>query len=90
MYEVSCGAKSSKMQVMPSNPFLPSLLHQQFLARGLTAGSPLASVAPPPAPAPTTPPSSEDNMSPPPSFSSRHMDDDNIAEKVNSTFTNCN
>ena len=66
------------MQVMPSNPFLPSLLHQQFLARGLGAGLHHG-----PSNSPTTPPSSEDNMSPPPSFSSRHLaEDENITEKV--------
>ena len=64
------------MQVMPSNPFLPSLLHQQFLARGLSPAVPSR-----PSSDPTTPPSSEDNMSPPPSFSARHLDDESISEK---------
>lgn len=63
-----------KMQVMPSSPFLPGLLHQQYLARGIAAMS-----GPPPMPVePTTPPSSEDNMSPPPRMepqSSRSIDE---------------
>merc|ERR1719297_508415 len=67
---------------MPSNPFLPSLLHQQFLARGLTSSVGAGGHPHPPSePSPTTPPSSEDNMSPPPSFSRHVCDDDNIAEK---------
>ena len=64
------------MQVMPPNPFLPGLLHQQFLARGLSPAVPSR-----PTSDPTTPPSSEDNMSPPPSFSARHLDEENISEK---------
>ena len=66
------------MQVMPGNPFLPSLLHQQFLARGLASG--VASV-PASGPAPTTPPSSEDNMSPPPAIF-RCKEDESIVDKV--------
>ena len=69
-------SEPAEMQVMPPNPFLPSLLHQQFLARGLSPA-----VAARPSSDPTTPPSSEDNMSPPPSFSARHLDDEGISEK---------
>eukprot|EP00090_Calanus_glacialis_P046003 TRINITY_DN8821_c0_g1_i1.p1 TRINITY_DN8821_c0_g1~~TRINITY_DN8821_c0_g1_i1.p1 ORF type:complete len:1154 (-),score=219.81 TRINITY_DN8821_c0_g1_i1:142-3603(-) len=66
------------MQVMPSTQFLPSLLHQQFLARGLTSVPPHSTQVDP-----TTPPSSEDNMSPPPridSSFSRHLDEESLAD----------
>jgi hypothetical protein len=69
------------MQVLPSTSFLPGLLHQQFLARGLMA-------VPPPGPAhPHTPPSSEDNMSPPPSLEAyrKHQDED-LLDKVHDFF----
>ena len=68
------------MQVDPSTSFLPGLLHQQYLARGLMA-------APPPSSAPThrhTPPSSEDNMSPPPpmeAYRGKQQDED-LLDKV--------
>ena len=68
------------MQVVPSTSFLPGLLHQQYLARGLMA-------APPPSSAPThrhTPPSSEDNMSPPPpmeAYRGKQQDED-LLDKV--------
>ena len=72
------------MQMMPGNPFLPSLLHQQFLARGLASG--VASV-PASGPAPTTPPSSEDNMSPPPTIF-RCKEDESIVDKVSKCWIN--
>jgi hypothetical protein len=64
------------MQMLPTTSFLPGLLHQQFLARGLMA-------APPPANR-HTPPSSEDNMSPPPpsdTFRGKQQDED-LLDKV--------
>ena len=70
--------------MMPvTSPFLPSLLHQQFLARGL---APATSPAAPQHSDPATPPSSEDNMSPPPridtaQFARQLADEESIADK---------
>ena len=60
------------MQVIPSSPFLPTLLHQQYLARGRLMALPQ--------PNPATPPSSEDNMSPPPALDFRTDEEDKQVE----------
>ena len=60
--------------MIPSSPFLPTLLHQQYLARGRLMALPQ--------PNPATPPSSEDNMSPPPALDFRTDEEDKQVEII--------